>query len=54
MTADPKMNTEMKDEDLDQVTGGIKSDIDRPDDDHGDDPDAVCHCKKFPKVAPIN
>ena len=53
MTADPKMNTEITDEDLDQVAGGIKSDIDRPDDDHGDDPVAVCRCDTFPKVAPI-
>ncbi len=36
MTDDPKKNTEIKEEDLDQVAGGIKDDIHRPGD--GDTP----------------
>ena len=43
MTADPRKNTEIKDEDLEQVAGGIKGDIDRPDG-SGDEP--VCDCEK--------
>ena len=45
MTADPRKNTEIKDEDLEQVAGGIKGDIDRPDD---TERDPVCSCDPFP------
>ena len=45
MNADPRMNTEIKDEDLDQVAGGIKSDIHRPDDSDGG---PVCNCGPLP------
>ena len=45
MIADPRKNTEMKYEDLDQVAGGAEQDIDRPDDTGGG---PVCSCETFP------